>query len=155
MPIATLLVCWLLSGALQQPPGRASDAPDVATITALETVWNESHLRGDAEALDRLWADDLVVTVPGMAMMMKPDTIGIWRTGRMKFDRYDTSDVRVRVYGDAAVVTGRVQRTRNANGRVMDDDWRFTKTYVRRAGRWQVVAFHASPSPANPGTPQH
>jgi hypothetical protein len=24
------------------------------------------------------------------------------------------------------------------------DDWRFTKVYLRRAGRWQVVSFHAS-----------
>lgn len=61
-------------------------------------------MRGDAEALDRLWADDFVVTVPGMLVMAKPDTIGVWRTGRMKFQRYETSDVRMRVYDNAAIV---------------------------------------------------
>jgi Domain of unknown function (DUF4440) len=81
-----------------------------------------------------------------MKVFTKADAVGVWRSGRMKFDRYDTSDVRVRVYGDAAVVTGRVERARNLSGRVVDDDWRFTKVYVRRDGQWQVVAFHASES---------
>ena len=55
-----------------------------------------------------------------------------------------TPDIRVRVYGDAAVVTGRLQRTRVLNEKEVSDDWRFTKTYVRQAEKWRVVAFHAS-----------
>jgi len=66
------------------------------------------------------------------------------RSGRMKFLRYQTSDTRIRLYGNAAVVTGRLQRTRLMNGREISDDWRFTKTYVRQAGHWRVVSFHAS-----------
>jgi len=62
----------------------------------------------------------------------------------MRFQRYETSDLRVEVCGDAALVTGRVQRTRSMNGQDIEDDWRFTKMYVRRAGRWRVVAWHAS-----------
>src|SRR2546430_8808765 len=48
------------------------------------------------------------------------------RSGRMKFLHYATSDVHVRVYGNAAVVTGRLQRTRTLNGNEISDDWRFT-----------------------------
>ena len=58
--------------------------------------------------------------------------------------KYDISDLRIRVFGDAAVVTGRLQRTRTLNGQAKEDDWRFTKVYIRRGGQWQVVAFHAS-----------
>ena len=76
----------------------------------------------------------------------KKDSIEIWRSGRMKFDRYETSEVTIRHYGDAAVVTGRLKRTRTVAGRTANDDWRFTKVYVRRGGVWQVVAFHGSPS---------
>ncbi|HYU80216.1 MAG TPA: nuclear transport factor 2 family protein [Vicinamibacterales bacterium] len=61
---------------------------------------------------------------------------------------YRSSDIRVRVYGDAAVVTGRILRSRSVNGVDAEDDWRFTKTYVRQKGHWQVVAFYASPAPA-------
>jgi len=63
----------------------------------------------------------------------------------MKFVRYRTSDLRVRVYDNAAVVTGRLQRTRSMNGQEISDDWRFTKVYVRES-QWRVVAFHASES---------
>jgi len=48
-----------------------------------------------------------------------------------------------RVYGDAAVLSGRLQRTRPER-QDDDDDWRFTKVYVRRERRWQAVAFQAS-----------
>jgi ketosteroid isomerase-like protein len=136
-----LLCAVVLAGAGAPEPKEASD---VAELTRLEAVWNEAHKRGDAEALDGLWADDLVVSVPRMAVLTRPDALAVARSGRMKFQRYDTSELRVRVYGDAAVVTGRLQRTRDMGGRVLDDDWRFTKVYVRHEGRWQVVAFHAS-----------
>jgi hypothetical protein len=80
-----------------------------------------------------------------MPMMTKADSIGVWRTGRLRFQRYETSDVRFQLFGDSAVVTGRVQRARNMNGRSVEEDWRFTKTYVRTQGAWRVVAWHASP----------
>ena len=46
--------------------------------------------------------DDLEVAVPKMPVMKKADVLEFARSGRMKFSRYETSDVRVRVYGDAA-----------------------------------------------------
>ena len=119
-------------------------SPDEAELIRLERVWNEAHVNGDADALDRLWAEDLTVTVPNMQVITKQSAIGIARSGRVKFKRYETSDVRVRLYGDAAVLTGIVERTRVLNGQDVNDKWRFTKMYIRRAGKWQVVAWHAS-----------
>lgn len=145
MYLTRFIAVWMVATALvQEPTGRSREAPDTVELSRLENVWNEAHIRGDADALHRLWSNDFVVTVPNMTLMTKPETMGVWRSGQMKFQRYQTSDIRIRVYDDAAVVTGRLQRTRNFNGRAVGDDWRFTKVYVRRAGRWQVVAFHAS-----------
>ena len=126
----------------------ASGPPTPATFTSLETAWNEAHVRGDAATLDQLFADDLVVAVPGMRTMSKADSLGVMASGRMKFDRYESSDTAIRIYDGAAIVTGRIQRTRTVGGRESKDDWLFTKVYVRRAGRWQVVSFHASNAPA-------
>jgi ketosteroid isomerase-like protein len=114
----------------------------------LEDVWNQAHVAGDAEALDHLWADDLEVAVPHMAVMTRTEALGFARSGRMKFLRYETSDLHIRVYGDAAVVTGHLLRTRTLSGNKVSDDWRFTKVYIRQAHQWQVVSFHASDSPA-------
>lgn len=121
-------------------------APEVIELTKLEQAWNDAHVKGDADALDKLWADELVVTVPHMAVMDKAAAIGFWKTGKVKFDTYRTSGVHTKVFGDAAVVTGRLVRTRDKDGKKIEEDWQFTKVYVRRAGKWQVVAWHASES---------
>jgi ketosteroid isomerase-like protein len=120
-------------------------------LLALENTWNAAHVRGDADALDRLWAEDLVVSVPRMPSMTKVDALSIWRSGRMRFDRYETSDVHVALHGESAVVTGRLVRSRIRDGKAVTDDYRFTKTYMRTATGWKVVAFHASESPAEAG----
>ena len=138
---------FLLALALVSPTRvvcQPSVDSDTAELQRLETVWNESHERGDADALDALWADDMEVAVPKMPVMQKADVLRFARSGRMKFLHYQTSNVRIRLYDNAAVVTGRLQRTRSMNGQEISDDWAFTKTYVRQAGRWRVVSFHAS-----------
>lgn len=138
----TIAALWVLSAAPAQP--------ETETFIQLETAWNTAHRTGDADALDRLWASDLEVDVPGMAPMTKAEALAFARTGRMRFERYETSQVKVRTYGDTAVVTGRLQRTRTVDNRQRADDWRFTKVYTRQAGTWRVVSFHASESPPSP-----
>ena len=128
----------------------ASAQPGTEDFVHLETVWNAAHRTGDADALDRLWASDLEVDVPGMPPMTKAEALAFARTGRMRFERYETSQIKVRIYGDTAVVTGRLQRTRSVDNRQRADDWRFTKVYTRQAGTWRVVSFHASDSSASP-----
>ena len=140
-----MISVWLVAVALAQVPvvNAPADA-DVTTLTRLETDWNAAHVRGDAAALEHLFADDVVVMVPGMRVMTKADAVGMFTSGRMTFDRYETSETTFRVYDATAIVTGRLRRTRVVAGATVDDDWRFTKVYLRRAGRWQVVSFHAS-----------
>lgn len=136
---------WLIALALGQVAGgQAPTETDLTTLARLEADWNAAHVKGDAAALDRLFADDLVVMVPGMRVMTKTDSVGMFTAGRMKFDRYETSETKFRVYDATAIVTGRLRRTRAIAGATVDDDWRFTKVYVRRASGWQVVSFHAS-----------
>lgn len=140
MRLASLLCLALATACFGQDLASA----DGRELERLEKVWNEAHEHGDVTALDSLWADDLEVAVPRMPVMTKMEVLSFARSGRMKFLHYTTSDLRVRVYGDAAVVTGRVKRTRVLNGQETVDDWRFTKTYVRQNQKWRVVAFHAS-----------
>lgn len=143
------IVVVLLAVAVhnQIPKAEAADSKDSEALSRLEAAWNEAHMKGDAAALDRLWAGDLVVTVPGMPAMTKAQSLGVWKSGKFKFDRYESSDVKTKVFGDAAVATGRMQRARTFGDRKMEDDWLFTKVYVRGKNGWQVVAFHASPAP--------
>ena len=138
------IAALLCTAAQAQAPAAATPDQDRARFTQLESQWNDAHLRGDAEALDRLWADELRVVVPRMTPLSKADALSFFRSGRMKFSRYETSELGVRVYGDTAVVSGRVRRARERAGQRVADDWRFTKVYVRTGDAWRVVAYHAS-----------
>ena len=145
---AKLFVAALIVTALSLPAlaNNSQESGDIAELSKLEQVWNDAYVHGKVEPLEQLLADDLIVTMTDMAVLTKAQSIGLLRSGHLKFPRYETSDIRIRVYSDAAVVTGRLQRTRTVDGKNVDDDWRFTKVYVRRSGKWQVVAWHASPS---------
>ena len=134
--VFSVLFAWF--ALIQAPTG------DQATLQRLEVEWNDAHVQGDGATLGRLYGDDVVVVVPGMRVLTKSDALGMFTSGRMKFDRYETSETTFRIYENTAVVTGRLRRTRIVGGAKTDDDWRFTKVYVRRAGRWLVVSFHAS-----------
>jgi uncharacterized protein (TIGR02246 family) len=143
--LTTLSTCV---GLLVATLAITQSTADERELARLEAVWNDAHRSGDADVLAALWADDLVVTVPAMPAMGREELLAFVRSGRMRFSRYETSEVRIRTYGEAAVVSGRLRRTRTLGGVEVDDDWRFTKVYVRRDGVWQVVAWHASERPA-------
>ena len=141
MPLSLVLIVLAL---VQAPVRSASVNAEETTLRQLEADWNAAHVRGDAAALDHLLADDLVVLVPAMRVMTKADALGMFTSGRMKFERDQTSETTFRIYDDTAIVTGRLRRSRVVTGTTVDDDWRFTKVYIRRGDRWQVVSFHAS-----------
>jgi hypothetical protein len=140
-----LFACALLAAS----PLRAAETLSAQDrIAQLEVAWNEAHLRGDAASLDRLWAQGLSVVVPGMPLFKKPELLRVWRSMKVVFTDYSTSDVSIQVYDTTAVVTGRLHRLRDFGGRAATEDWLFTKTYAQIEGQWQVVAYHASEAPA-------
>ncbi len=143
------LFASFVSSTLAVGPAAVSpmQAPDSVELLRLESLWNQAHVRSDTATLAALWDEDLVVTVPEMPVMSKADLLRFWRSGRSAITRYETSNLRIRIYGNTAVVTGRLGRERNFNGRLVSDDWRFIKVYVRHDGRWQVVAYQAAVAP--------
>jgi uncharacterized protein (TIGR02246 family) len=149
LSLGLFVVSWgLASGLLGQDSKAAQEGCD-QQIRRLETVWNEAHLHGDVDALDHLWAPDIVVIVPEMQPFTKEQLLKMWRSIRVTFTGYATSNVQVHCDGETAVVTGRLQRTRDFGGQARSEDWLFTKAYARVAGQWTVVAYHASPTPTS------
>src|SRR5262245_705833 len=139
----TAILFFLVASTLSQ---SAQQSADVKELSGLENVWNDAHLRGDVHTLEPLWSEDLIVQVTNMRPVTKAEALGMLRSGQMKFTYYDTSSLRIRVYGDAAVVTGRLDRIRESSRDIDTDKFQFTKVYIRRSGKWQVVAWHASTS---------
>ncbi len=127
-------------------PGVSKDAFDLKELYRLEAVWNDAHVKGDADALDKLWANDLLLTIAAMPAMKKADALAMVRSNRMPFTKYDTSELNVKRFTDSALVTGRLHRERTINGKNVTDEWRFSKSYVLDNGQWRVIHWHASPA---------
>jgi ketosteroid isomerase-like protein len=71
----------------------ADTESDKAELLRLEKLWNDAHLNGNAEALNAIWADDLTVIVPKMQVLTKTDALAFARSGKMKFQKYETTDI--------------------------------------------------------------
>lgn len=123
---------------------QSTHGTDVRELQRLKLSGMKPTSTGMQIPLEGLWADDMEIAVPKMPVLTESDVLKFARSGTMKLLSYRTSGIHVRVYGDAAVVTGRLQRTRSMNGQEISDDWRFTTTYIRESQKWRVVAFHAS-----------
>ncbi len=107
--------------------------------------WLAADERQDRAALNRIIADDFLGTGPRGTTVSKRDVIP--REGAASEGHglsIDGQDIKVRVFGDAAIVTGRGVPKTQAGER---PELRFTVVFLRRAGSWQMVAGHLSAMP--------
>jgi len=73
--------------------------------------------------------------------MGKADTMSAIKSGDIKITSNELSDLKVRVYGDTAVVTGKTDVKGTSGGKDISGPTLFTRVYVKKDGRWQSVAF--------------
>jgi ketosteroid isomerase-like protein len=113
-------------------------------LIKLENESNDAWLRRDVEAYARLLADDYLETDPDGDMATKAEELALVRSTETTITAVMADDFKVRVYGDAAVVTFRLTFKKPVDGKEMTGQERFTDTWIKRDGRWQCVAVHYS-----------
>ena len=102
-------------------------------------------LSGDRPTLERIIASEWITTGPDGSTSDRARVLAqVFETGVHKIHDLEIDEVSARVFGDAAVVTGRTRGVGEFEGAGYDVAIRFTDVFVRRAGRWQAVASHAS-----------
>ena len=104
----------------------------------------QAQIDADRVALDRIYADDFIGIGPSGTVRTKPQVLADFTSHDLKFQSITTDEVRIRVYGNTVVETGRSTMVGQDKGRVVPRDNRFTRVWVRRQGRWQIVANHYS-----------
>jgi ketosteroid isomerase-like protein len=104
----------------------------------------QAQISADAAALDRLYAEDFIGIGPSGAKRVKAQVIADFTSGSLRFQSITTDDVQWRVYGDTAVETGLSTMNGQDKGKTVPRDNRFTRVWVKRQGRWQLVANHYS-----------
>ncbi len=150
-------VLWLLSLLLALPafagqhvavhPRPSMDSGDQSTIkeiVEMERQAKEASLHRDPEFSQRTLAEDYVAITPLGQITTKQDTVSARKSGQLRYEAIDVSDMVVRVYGDTAVVTARADVKGHQLGEDFSGPYRYTRVWVRRTGHWQAVSYQAT-----------
>jgi ketosteroid isomerase-like protein len=132
----------LVTGCVSPASGIKSDP--VTNLRLLDQDRIQAQIGADAAALDRLYAEDFIGIGPSGAVRTKAQVIADFKSGTLRFQSITTDDVSWRVYGHTAVETGRSTMIDQDRGKTVPRDNRFTRVWVERQHRWQLVANHYS-----------
>jgi ketosteroid isomerase-like protein len=112
------------------------------TIETLEEKLRQAMLNSDVVALDELIADDLVFTMHTGQVVNKQYDLDAHSSGIFKFTKVDLDDRQIHHYGDCIVVTVKADLAGTLNQQAFSESYRFTRVWVQRQNRWQIVAGH-------------
>src|SRR5678816_3845374 len=147
--VVTFSVAAIASGQ-EQAANRVPKKIVEQAIRKLDNERIQAQIHADAAALERIYADDFIGVGPSGTVRTKPQVISDFTSGNLRFQSITTEDVRVRVYGDAAVETGRSTMNGQDKGKAVPHDTRFTRVWVKQQGRWRLVANHYSTTIPHP-----
>ena len=133
--------------------GDSAKNADDQTLLDVEYQWANAYLSGDAEKLASILSRDYVQTNTRARVTDKEEEVSDLRKGTFRYEKFETTQMKVQLYGDAAVVTGLIaaKGTDEASGKTIEGQMRMTDTFIRQGGRWQVVASQTTLAPE----PQH
>jgi ketosteroid isomerase-like protein len=127
------------------PATSSSTASNVEqAVTQLENERVPALLRGDTAFIEQVYAEDYVVTGANGVVRTRAQVIADMKSGAQTFESMKNDGVRVRAYGDTAIVTGRTTQKGQYKGQPSLSPTQFTRVYVKRDGRWQLVANSSS-----------
>jgi ketosteroid isomerase-like protein len=122
----------------------AQEKSDAATIRALELKWTDSYKQHSIDILSSLLADDFVITIEDGSIFSKAGYISHTADSSTKVHVAEMTDLKVRMHGDTAVVTGAYHEKGESNGKSYEYHDRLTDVWMKVSGKWQVVASHYS-----------
>ncbi|MGH9968764.1 MAG: nuclear transport factor 2 family protein [Pyrinomonadaceae bacterium] len=141
--LAALLLTVAVVPTFSQTPVKTGEPNNSVEQTVLKLTqdWLVADEKQDRAALDRIIADDFLGTGPRGSTVTKTDVIPREGSGGGGLS-ITAEDVKARVFGDTAIVTGRGIRKSQEQGEL-----RFTVVFAKRENRWQMVAGHLSAVP--------
>jgi ketosteroid isomerase-like protein len=108
-------------------------------LLKLEKEFEQAIIKNDAEAIGRFLADDWIIIGPDGGIIDKSRFLGVIKSGALTHETMESDDIRVRIYGDTAVVTGLTTTKGKYSGQDFTTQERATDVFVKQNGRWQCV----------------
>lgn len=136
-----LLVLCVFSTMLLSPGSSTRAAGDEgAAVIQLENDFCTAWLKLDAKWIEQHEATEMVFTGADGVVTDRAADLASLKSGTTKVETMAADEMRALVFGDSAVVVGRITIKGQYQGKDMSGVFRFTDTWLKRDGRWQVVA---------------
>jgi ketosteroid isomerase-like protein len=111
-------------------------------LKKIEKEFEDAMVRNDRDAIARFLAEDWVIVGPDGKVIQRNRFLEVIEAGLLVHTRMETSETRIRVYGDAAVVTGLTTSAGSFAGQEFSNLERATSVYVRQQGKLVCVLTH-------------
>jgi ketosteroid isomerase-like protein len=120
----------------------ASPAGDKAAIRKMERDWAVLVVKGDTATMLGMGVDNCMFMDASGHLNTLKQIVADVKSGALAFESMQINDLKVRVYGDAAVVFGLETEKSKYKGEDTSGQYRFTDMFVKRNGHWLYVASH-------------
>ena len=139
--IVALVALTASAASAQTPDSKQKPAPAKPAASAVEQTLMKMEqdalaalLKRDTAAFARIFAEDAVVITPDGSPNTKAQLLAALKSGDLVIESSQISDMKVRAYGDAAVVTYITTDKGKFKGQDISGRYRWTDIFVRRAG---------------------
>lgn len=156
--VAAFLPFVALNAQPQSPNAMVKTSPAEAAISQQLTQMVRDFLagvpQGDRQVFDNFFADDVIYTRSAGVTVNKAEilkNIGVRAVNEPKAT-YEADDFTVHPYGEMAVVNFRLIQHNEQDGKQETNYFRNTGTFLKRNGKWQVVAWQATKIPPSSET---
>ena len=136
-----LTLCLLLAAANGLSGQAKKEKNSVEqTLIQMEQDWSQADTLKDAAALNRILAEDWIGIDFEGTVLNKPQALKGISSGSGSLESTVLRDMKVRVYGNTAVVTGTDTEKGEYHGKDSSGKYLWTDVFVLRNGRWQAVS---------------
>jgi ketosteroid isomerase-like protein len=136
---ASSLALGQITGKKANYSNQKGDSVEQA-VMQMEEGLRVAISKGDTKAYARIVGDDYVFTNQDAVVRTKAQMVSAYDSGSIKYESVKFDEIKVHAYGDTSVVTGRQTLKGQDNGKDISGKFRYTRVYVKRQGRWQLVA---------------
>jgi ketosteroid isomerase-like protein len=108
-------------------------------VLEVEKGFAEAIVRNDPEAIERFVTDDWIIINADGGIIDKARFLGVIKSGTLTHDMMESDDMRVRVYGESAVVSALTRSKGKFMGQEFTTEERATDLFVKLNGQWRCV----------------
>lgn len=141
------VVAIIASSCANAPVARDPEAVK-NELAALERRLIVAVQRKDMDTLNEIWDEQYYGTAPNGATVTKTDLMTAVKDGVIEIESIDPEDLKVRLFDDVAVMTGKAAVKAKVVNDVFAANVRGTGIFVNRNGKWKIVGVHVGPDDA-------